>query len=61
MLDANPMLWKELVSERTALKLGLVGKIAAVLIYGKAVLWIVAAFWFSLDGDYFFNWWSLHC
>ncbi len=60
MLDANPMLWKELVSERTALKLGLVGKIAAVLIYGKAVLWIVAAFWFSLDGDYFFNRRSLH-
>lgn len=59
-LDANPMLWKELVSERTALKLGWVGRIAAVLIYGKAVLWIIAAFWFSLDGDYFFNRRSLH-
>lgn len=59
-LDANPMLWKELVSERTALKLGWVGRIAAILIYGKAVLWIIAAFWFSLDGDSFFNRRSLH-
>ncbi|MBA4015931.1 MAG: hypothetical protein C0483_01955 [Pirellula sp.] len=54
-LENSPMLWKELVSERTALKLGIVGKIAAVLIYGKAVLWIIAAFWFSIDREYFYD------
>lgn len=59
-LETNPMLWKELVSERTALKLGLLGRIAAVLIYGKAVMWIIAAFWFSLDQEYLFNRRSLH-
>ncbi|MGC3972690.1 MAG: ABC transporter permease subunit [Pirellulales bacterium] len=52
-LGDNPMLWKELVGERTALKMGILGKIAAFLLYGFAIFWILTAFFYSFDDHYF--------
>jgi ABC-type transport system involved in multi-copper enzyme maturation permease subunit len=52
-LGENPMLWKELVSERTSLKLGILGRIASFLLYGFAIFWILLAFFYSFEDRYF--------